>query len=282
MSVEPESSADRATLEKRLTTLGREDPTFRWQVDPETGQTLISGMGTLHLEIKVNRLRNDFKVKVRVGKPRVSYRETLRSPITTVGECVRQTGGAGLFGKLKVRFEPHKGEQSITVVNELDYEKVPAALVQAADLGVRGSLQSGLLGYPLMNVRATILDAELDEQISNETALQAAGADAVHQALRDNIVLLEPMMSLEVQVPEEYFGAVSSDLNVRRAQIENVSLRGKLRVIEGLVPLARMFDYAEKIRSLTQGRGTFSMEPHSYEPAPDDVLHALLHPEDSF
>jgi elongation factor G len=279
-SIEPESSADRATMEKRLTTLAKEDPTFRWHIDPETGQTLISGMGTLHLEIKTNRLREDFKVKVRVGKPRVSYRETLREPITTQGEFSRQAGGAGMFARVTVAFEPWQGTPSINVVNQLDPETVPAELALAAEQGIRGALSSGELGFPLMNVKATIRDAELDEQTSNEAAFTAAGADAVHKALRDNIVLLEPVMSLEVQVPEEYFGAVLGDLIERRASIENVSLRGKLRVIDGRVPLARMFDYAEKIRSLTQGRGTFSMEPHSYEPAPDEVLHALLHPEE--
>ncbi len=281
-SIEPESSADRANMEKRLTTLAKEDPTFRWHEDKDTGQTLISGMGTLHLEVKTHKLREDFKLKVRVGKPRVSYRETLRHPVETVGEFVRQAGGSGLFGKVKVAFEPHRGEQSIVVLNRLDPEKVPAALSQAAEHGIRGALSSGQLGFPLMNVRATVVDAEVDEQASNESAFTAAGADAVHKALRDNVVLLEPVMSLEVQVPEEYFGAVSGDLSARRAEITDVTIRGKLRLIEGRVPLARMFDYAEKLRSLTQGRGAFSMEPHSYEPAPDDVLHALLHPEESF
>ena len=198
-----------------------------------------------------------------------------------MGECVRQTAGAGLFAKVTVQFEPWKGEQPISVVNQLDPEKVPCP-VRSGGAGPARALSSGELGFPLMNVKATLVEAELDEQLSNETAFQAAGADAVHEALRDNIVLLEPVMRLEVSVPEEYFGPVSGDLNARRATIEDVAIRGKLRVIEALAPLRNMFDYAEKIRSLTQGRGAFSMEPHSYEPAPDDVLHGLLHPEDSY
>jgi elongation factor G len=282
MSIEPESSADRAKLESTLTLLTREDPTFRWRVDPDTGQTLISGMGVLHLEIKVHRLREDFRLKVRVGQPLVSYRETIDRPVRVEGECVRQAGTAGLFGKVTVQFERFAGEQPVTVVNRLDPEKLPPLLVAAAEQGLRGGLQSGMLGYPVMNVRATLVDAEMDEHLSNETAFQAAAGDAVHQALRDNVVLLEPIMHLEVTVPEEYLGAVTADLNARRADIQDVLVRGNLRVIEAMVPLARMFDYADKVRSLSQGRASSTMEPASYAEAPPEVLHGLLHPEEPF
>jgi elongation factor G len=281
-SIEPQSSADKDKLVDTLNALKREDPTFEWRVDAETGQTLMSGMGILHLEIKRHRMERDFGLRVRVGKPRVSYRESLRQPIRIEGECVRQAGGAGLFAKVTVEFEPFKGDVPITVINRLDPEALPPLLVAAAEHGLRGALQSGELGYPVMNVKATLVDAEMDEQFSNETAFQAAGADAVHKALRNNFVLLEPVMHLEVTVPEEFLGPVTADLNARRAEIQEVLTRGKLRVVEALVPLAKMFDYADKVRSLSQGRASSTMEPHSYRQAPDDFLRGLLNPEDNY
>jgi elongation factor G len=282
MSIEPESSGDRAKLEQVLTILAREDPTFRWRVDPDTGQTLMSGMGVLHLEIKIYRLREDFNLRVRVGKPRVSYRETLHRPVRVEGECIKHAGAAGLFAKVTVEFEHYTGEQPITVVNRIPPDKLTPLFLASAEQGIRGALQSGEVGFPVMDVRATLVDGAMDQQLSNETAFQAAGADAVHQALRDNIVLLEPVMHLEVTVPEEYLGAVIADLLARRAEIDQQLVRGKLRVIEARVPLRHMFDYADKVRSLSQGRASSTMEPHAYAPAPDEVLHALMHLEDTF
>jgi elongation factor G len=282
MAIEPESSADRAKMEQTLTTLTREDPTFHWQINPDTGQTLMSGMGVLHLEIKLYRLREDFNLKVRVGKPLVSYRESLRRPMRIEGVCVQKTGTSSLFAKVTVEFEPFKGEQSITVVNRVPAEKLTPLFIMSAEQGIRGALQSGEVGFAVMNVRATIVDGEMDQQFSNEIAFQAAGQDAVHKALRDNIVLLEPIMHLEVTVPEEYLGPVQSDLMARRADIDQLLVRGNLRVIEARVPLRLMFDYADRVRSLSQGRASSTMEPHSYAPAPAEVLHALLHPEDGF
>src|SRR5262249_12416889 len=157
-------------------------------------------------------------------------------------------------GKITVEFEPHKGDKPILVLNTIDPEKVPWEMTAAAEQGIRGALQSGELGYPVMDVKATLVDAEMAEELSNEMALHAAGADAVQQAMRDNIVLLEPVMHLEVTVPEEYLGPVTADLNARRAEITEVLMRGKLRVVEALAPLRLMFDYADKVRSLSQGR----------------------------
>jgi elongation factor G len=279
-SIEPESSADKDKLAATLEMLRREDPTFTWKVDKDTGQTLMNGMGMLHLEIKKHRMERDFRLRVRVSKPRVSYRETLRKPVRIEGECVRQAGTTGLFAKVTVEFEPYKGDEPITIRNELDPEALPPLFVVAAEQGLRGALDSGELGYPVMNVRATLVAAEVDEQFSNETAFQAAGADAVHKALRDNIILLEPFMKLEVTVPEEFFGPVTADLNVRRADIRDQLVRGKLRVLDAVVPLSKMFDYSDKVRSLSQGRASWTMEPFEYRPAPDEFLQSLLHPED--
>jgi elongation factor G len=275
-SIEPESSADKQRLVDTLTTLRREDPTFDWRVDPETGQTLMSGMGMLHLEIKQKRMERDFRLKVRVGRPRVSYRETLARPIRVEGECVKQAGTAGLFAKITVEFEPIQSGEPITVRSRVKPDALLPAFLAAAEQGIRGALQSGDLGYPVINVRATILDGKMDAQFSNEVAFEAAGADAVNKALRDNAVLLEPVMHLEVTVPEEYLGPVSADLNARRAEITEMLARSKLRVIEARIPLAQTFDYSENVRSLSQGRADWTMEPHSYAPAPPEVLRSFF------
>jgi elongation factor G len=281
-SIEPESSADKQKLTDTLTSLKREDPTFDWRIDPETGQTLMSGMGMLHLEIKQKRMERDFHLKVRVGKPRVSYRETLKRALRVEGECVRQAGTAGLFAKVTVELEPTRGQKPITVEDRIAEEALPASFREAAERGIRGALNSGELGYPVINVRAALIAAQHDAQLSNEIAFEAAGADAVNKALKGNVVLLEPVMHLEVTVPEEYLGAVTADLNARRAEITEVLTRGKLRVIEALTPLARTFDYSEKVRSLSQGRADWTMEPHAYAPAPEDVLRSMFGAGDEF
>ncbi len=279
-SIEPESSADKDKLIETLNRYRREDPTFTWRIDADTGQMLMSGMGVLHLEIKQHRMERDDKLKIRVGKPRVSYRETIRRPVRVEGECVKHTGAGGLFAKVSVQLEPVKGEQTVVVENKIPPEMLPPELAAAAEQGIRGALLSGELGYPVINVRATLTGGEMDEELSNDIAFQAAGADAVHRALRDNMVLLEPVMHVEVTVPEEYLGPVTADMNARRAEITQLLSRGKLRVIEALVPLRQMFDYSDKVRSLTQGRAGWTMQPRAYAPVPDDVLRALLNPEE--
>jgi elongation factor G len=276
MSVEPETSADKDKLEGALNRLKREDPTFTWRVDADTGQTVMNGMGILHLEVKRHRMERDFRLKIRVGKPRVSYRETLKKPVRVEGECVRQTGAAGLFAKLTVSFEPKKLNGGIAVVSKVPPETLPAELMLAAEQGIRGALQSGELGYPVIDVQATILAGQMQEDLSNEIAFQAAATDAVHQALRGNMILLEPVMRTEVMVPEEYLGPVTADMNARRAEITEVLTRGKLRVIEALVPLAKMFDYSDKVRSLTQGRASWTMEPKAYAPVPEELRREMF------
>jgi elongation factor G len=278
MSIEPESSADKDKLIDALNRLKREDPTFSWRVDPDTGQQLMSGMGVLHLEVKRHRLERDFRLKVRVSKPRVSYRETLRRPITVEGECVRQAGGSGLFARLTVAAEPLPSGRGIVVENALPDGALTPELAHAAEQGVRGALQSGELGYPVIDVKATLRGAQMQQDLSNDIAFAAAGADAIHKALRDNIVVLEPVMHCEVTIPEEYLGPVTADLNARRAEIREVLSRGRLRVIEALVPLRMMFDYSDKVRSLTQGRASWTMEPSAYAPVPDEVLRQMLSP----
>ncbi len=278
-SIEPESSADKDKLLDTLNRFKREDPTFTWRVDEDTGQILMSGMGLLHLEVKQHRMQDE-RLRIRVGQPLVSFRETLRRAVRIEGECVRHAGGSGLFGKVTVAFEPAGDGKAVSVVSQVPPEALPPELVSAAEQGIRGALQSGELGYPVINVRATLLGGQMDQQASNEMAFEAAGADAVHKALRDNMVLLEPVMHVEVTIPEEYLGPVTADLNARRAEITQIHTRGKLRAVEALVPLRQMFDYSDKVRSLTQGRASWTMEPRSYAPVPDEVVRAMLHPEE--
>ncbi len=283
MSIEPESSGDKDKLVDALNRLKREDPTFTWRVSPDTGETQMNGMGVLHLEVKKHRLERDFRLKVRVRKPLVSYRETMARSVRIEGECVRQSQGTSgtMFGKVIVEFTPDP-TLGPNVVESFPPEGTPPLFVEAAREGVTGALQSGELGYPVIGVRARISGHQVDEQLSSDIAFQAAGADAVHKALRGNMTLLEPVMRLEVTVPEDFLGPVTSDLNARRAEIREVHPRGRMQVIESLVPLRAMFDYSDKVRSLTQGRAGWSMEPRSYAPAPPEVLQAMLNPDGSY
>jgi elongation factor G len=283
-SIEPESSADKDKMILVLNRLKKEDPTFTWGTDKDTGQTLMNGMGMLHLEIKQHRMERDFNLKVRVGQPRVSYRETLRAAVTVTGECVRHTGaGGGLFAKVTATFEPYQGEGNVVVQTALPAETVvPPLLLAAAEQGVRGALDSGELGYPVMNVRATITGLEVDEQLSNDTAFAAAGADAVRKAMRDNMVLLEPWMRLRVEVPDEFVGSIIAYIGGLRGEVQNVMTENRLGSVEAFVPLAGLFDYADRVRSLSQGRASSTMEPFRYQAAPDEVLQRLLHPEEYY
>ncbi len=282
MSIEPKSSADKDKLVDALNRLKREDPTFTWRVNPDTGQTQMSGMGILHLEVKKHRLERDFRLQVTVRQPLVSYRETLKRAVRVEGECLRQTGTSGLFAKLTVEFVPRASGTGNSVNNEVASEILPPELAHAAEQGILGALQSGSLGYPVIDVQATIRAAEVQQDLSNDIAFQAAGADAVNKALRDNLVVLEPVMRTEVTVPEEYLGPVTGDLNARRAEIREVIARGKLQQIEALVPLAKMFDYSDKVRSLTQGRASWTMEPAAYTPVSEETLRQMLNPDSFF
>jgi elongation factor G len=277
MSIEPESSADRAKLGEVLSLLAREDPTFDWRVNEETGQTIISGMGELHLEVLKNRMLRDFKLNVRVHRPRVSYRETLRRAVRIKGQCVKQTGGSGQFGKVEVEFEPFIGETPVTFESKIKGGVIPTEYIPSVERGIRaGARNGGQAGYPLINVKCTLVDGAFHEVDSSDLAFEVAGADAVRKAVAEaKTVLLEPIMRLEVSVPEEYFGDVIGDLNSRRAEITGTSMVGRSRVIEAEAPLATLFGYATTLRSLTQGRASYTMEPLRYAPAPDEVLAAM-------
>ena len=275
--IEPESSSDKDKLANVLNKLMREDPTFVVKIDKDTGQMLMSGMGTLHLEVKRHRMERDFRLKIRVGRPQVSYRETLRSAIKVWGECDRVFGGKNVFARVNVVFTIGKADQPVTVANGMKPNTLPAPFPDVIVRALKSALQSGGLGFPVMDVHAKVIDATFDPERSTEPAFEAAAADAVTKAFsRENMLLLEPMMKLTVTVPSESSGNVFSYLMARRGVIERQDSDGQLFEIGALVPLVNMFDYADELRSLTQGRASSTLEPHSYAPAPDEVLRSFL------
>jgi elongation factor G len=278
MAIEPESSVERKKLATALEMLRRQDPTFLARENEETGQTLISGMGELHLEVIKHRLLREHRLNVKVHKPRVSYRETIERAVEVTGGCHRPLGGQTVFAELTVRMEPFAAQPKPVVFSRVSPDDLPetylaAALETLEELGAGG----GSLGFPLMHVKTTVLSSRFREGESNETAFRLAAADAFNRGLREaGIVLLEPIMRLEVTMPEDYLGDVVGDLQQRRAVIVRTHHRGKLAVLEAHAPLANLFGYTGAMRSLTQGRGTCTMEPHSYGPAPPEVLEAFL------
>ena len=272
MAIEPESSTDRKKLAEVLEMLKRQDPTFRAAESAETGQTLISGMGELHLEVIKHRLLRDFNLNVKVHKPRVSYRETVERPAEVIGECHRVQAGQSLFAKVKIRIEPYDGPTPVLVASAAGGSLPDAFLTAALDLLKEQSQGGGLLGCPLIRAKITVLGGELHETDSNEIAFRIAAADAFQKALEAaGSVLLEPIMKLEITTPEENLGDFISDLQQRRATITHTFSRGKNTVVEALAPLANLFGYSSAMRSLSQGRATCSMEPSSYGPAPAEV-----------
>jgi len=282
MAIEPRTSEDRQRLGEVLALLAREDPTFEFRVDSETGQTLIAGMGELHLEVLVHRMLRDFRLNVNVGRPRVSYRETIRKAVEAEGRFIRQTGGRGHYGVVMIRVEPRpSGDLEADPVDlrfNIKGGAIPQQFLPSVERGVRDAAAAGIVtGYPLIDVRVTVTDGRYHDVDSSEIAFEAAAAMALEQAVgKAGARLLEPIMRLQVVAPNEYFGDVSADLMSRRAEIRDTELRGTTRVITASVPLAAMFGYATMVRSLTQGRATYSMEPSHYAVVPDDVAKTLL------
>ncbi len=281
MSIEPVSSSDKGKLADTLASLAREDPTFSYKVNEETGQTLISGMGELHMEILKNKMVRDYKLKVHVGRPRVSYRETIKKNVKGVlGTCVRQTGGSGLYAKIKIDLEHEvqpKGGPTLVFVNKLKGGVIPGEFIAPIEAGLREEAKSGgRTGFPLVDLKVTITDGDTHDTDSNEVAFRFAASDALRKAVAEaGSVLLEPVMKLEVVTPEDYLGDVMADLLARRTQIDKMFERGKLKVVEARAPLEKMFGYSTAVRSLSQGRASYSMEPLEYAAAPDEMLESL-------
>ncbi|MCU0704481.1 MAG: elongation factor G [Fimbriiglobus sp.] len=269
-SIEPESGNDKDKLANALTMLQLEDPTFKVADSKDTGQTLMSGMGTLHLEVKKHRLERDFKLKVRVGKPRVSYREKLKTG-KTVEVTVERLGEKQTFAMLRVSFMNFPIEKPVTVKYAVPGDGLPALLAAAAERGLMDACQTGEFGYPMMHLQATITDAKFDQQLSDETAFTVAAARAFRQACENNLDLMEPIMKVTVTTPSEFLGNITGDLAKRGGQIEETKGDSTAEII-AKVPLEKLFTYANEVRSLSQGRAAASMEPFSYEVAPPDVV----------
>ena len=278
LAIEPKTKADEQKIGMALGKLAQEDPTFRVVTDEETGQTILSGMGELHLEILVDRLLREFAVSANVGKPQVSYRETIQRAAKGEGRFVKQTGGRGQYGHCKIMVEPLP-DDDFEFVNKIVGGSIPKEYIKPVEQGVREAMSSGVLaGYETVGVRVTLSDGSFHEVDSSEPAFKIAGSMAFKQAVQKaDPVLLEPIMSVEVVVPEEYMGDVIADINSRRGRIEGFELRGGSQIIRTLVPLAKMFGYATDLRSRTQGRGTHTMHLHGHEEAPLQVSEAIVH-----
>ncbi|AFY90168.1 MAG: Elongation factor G [Chroococcidiopsis cubana SAG 39.79] len=279
VAVEPKTKQDMDKLSKALQSLSEEDPTFRVSVDPETNQTVIAGMGELHLEILVDRMLREFKVEANVGAPQVAYRETIRKHVTKIeGKFIRQSGGKGQYGHVVVDLEPGEPGSGFEFVSKIVGGSVPKEYIGPVEQGMKETCESGVLaGYPLIDVKATLTDGSYHEVDSSEMAFKIAGSMAMKAAVaKASPVLLEPMMKVEVEVPENFLGDVMGDLNSRRGQIEGMGSDQGLSKVTAKVPLAEMFGYATDIRSKTQGRGIFSMEFSHYEEVPRNVAEAII------
>ena len=277
VAIEPKTKADEEKLSLSMGRLALEDPTFRVAVDAETGQTLISGMGELHLEIIVDRLLREFKVEANVGRPEVAYRETIRRKAEARGRFVRQTGGRGQYGDVEIEIEPAPGK-GFVFENKIVGGSVPREYIPAVEKGIREALGSGVLaGYPVVDVRTSLMDGSYHDVDSSEMAFKIAGSMAFKDAAkRASPVILEPIMQVEVVTPEEYMGAVHGDLASRRGRIASMEVRGSSQVIRANVPLATMFGYATDLRSATQGRATYTMQFARYEEVPTSLAEEIM------
>ncbi len=278
VAIEPKTKIDQEKMGVALGRLAEEDPTFRVQTNEETGQTEISGMGELHLEILVDRMMREFKVEANVGRPQVSYRETIRGTAEKVeGRFVRQTGGSGQYGIVYIDVEPNPGE-GFDFVNKIKGGSIPTEFIPAVEKGVEEALENGpRAGYPMVDVKVTLTDGKYHDTDSSEIAFKVAGSLALKEAAkRAKPVLLEPVFAVEVTTPEEYMGDVIGDLNRRRGQVSGMEQRGNAQIVSATVPLAEMFGYATDVRSNTQGRATYSMQFERYEEVPPNIAEKVI------
>nr|BAA75268.1 fus [Halalkalibacterium halodurans] len=278
LSVEPKSKADQDKMGLALAKLAEEDPTFKTHTDEETGQTIIAGMGELHLDIIVDRLRREFKVEANVGAPQVSYRETIRQAAQVEGKFVRQSGGRGQYGHVWIEFSPNEEGAGFEFVNGIVGGVVPREYIPSVQAGLEEALENGLLaGYPVIDIKAKLFDGSYHDVDSSEMAFKIAASMALKNAKsKCNPVLLEPMMKVEVVVPEEYMGDVMGDITSRRGRVEGMEARGNAQVVKAFVPLAEMFGYATSLRSRTQGRGTYTMFFDHYEEVPKSISEEII------
>ncbi len=278
LAIEPKTKAGQEKMGLALAKLAEEDPTFRTYTDEETGQTIIAGMGELHLEIIVDRLLREFKVEANVGAPQVSYKETIKANADVDHKYARQSGGKGQYGHVKIKVEPNESGKGYEFINNIVGGAIPKEYIPAVDTGIKGAMQTGVLaGYPVVDVKVTLYDGSYHEVDSSEMAFKIAGSMAFKEAMKKaNPVILEPIMKVTVTVPDEYMGTVIGDLNSRRGQIQGQETRPGTAQVDALVPLSEMFGYSNDLRSKTQGRGQYSMEPHSYIELPKSIAEKIM------
>ncbi|ANX10538.1 translation elongation factor G [Fictibacillus arsenicus] len=278
LSIEPKSKADQDKMGMALAKLAEEDPTFRTETNEETGQTIIAGMGELHLDILVDRMRREFKVEANVGAPQVAYRETIRQAAKVEGKFVRQSGGRGQYGHVWIEFEPGEEGSGFVFENKIVGGAVPREYIPAVQAGIEESMKNGMLaGFPLLDLKARIVDGSYHDVDSNEMAFKIAGSMALKNAKsKCDPAILEPIMKVEVTVPEEYMGDIMGDVTSRRGRVEGMEARGNAQIVKAMVPLAEMFGYATSLRSRTQGRGTYSMHFDHYEEVPKSISEEII------
>ena len=278
VAVEPKTKSDQEKMGVALSRLAQEDPTFKVATDPDSGQTIISGMGELHLEIIIDRMMREYKVEANVGKPQVAYRETIRKHSEAEGKYIRQTGGSGHYGHVKLRIDPNEMGKGFEFINEIKSGSVPREFFKPIEQGIKQAMEGGVLaGYEMVDIKVTLYDGSYHEVDSDEMAFKIAASMGFKEAARKaSPVLLEPIMQVEVVVPEEFMGTIIGDLNSRRGRIEGIDHRAGSQVIKALVPLAEMFGYATQMRSNTQGRATFSMHFAHYDEAPRSVTEEIV------
>ena len=277
LAVEPKTKADQEKMGIALSKLAEEDPTFRTFTDEETNQTIISGMGELHLDIIVDRLRREFKVEVAVGAPQVSYRETFTQEADSEGKYIKQSGGRGQYGHVLIKFEPNENK-GFEFVDKIVGGKIPKEYIKPIKSGLEEALKSGpLSGYPMIDIKATLYDGSYHDVDSSEMAYKIAASMALKEAAKKaGPVLLEPIMGVEVVVPEQYFGDTMGDISSRRGNIEGTEQRNNVQVIKAKVPLKEMFGYATDLRSFTQGRGNYTMQFSHYAKAPKSITEEVV------
>ena len=278
VAVEPKTKADQEKMGIALQKLAQEDPSIRVATDEESGQTIISGMGELHLEIIVDRMLREFKVEAEVGQPQVAYRETIRKTVEQEYKYAKQSGGRGQYGHVFLRLEPLEPGTGYEFVNDIKGGAIPKEYIPAVDKGCQEAMQNGVLaGYPVEDVRVTVYDGSYHEVDSSEMAFKLAASMGFKEGARKaGAVILEPMMKVEVETPEEYMGDVIGDLNKRRGQVNNMSERGGNKIIDAFCPLSEMFGYSTDLRSQTQGRATYSMEFDHYDEVPKNVGEEII------
>jgi elongation factor G len=276
-AIEPKSRADQDKLANAMARLAEEDPTFRLRTDEETGQTIISGMGELHLEVITDRMMREFGVQANIGRPQVSYKETITRPARIEERFVRQTGGRGQYAHVVLEFEPNEPGKGYEFVDQIVGGAIPREYIPAVNSGIQGAIQTGgVAGYPVVDIRARLVDGSFHPVDSSEMAFSIAGSMALKEGIRrGGPQILEPIMKVEVVTPEEFMGDAMGDLNARRGQIEGMEMRGNAQVIRAMVPLANMFGYATALRSMTQGRASYTMEFDHYAPVPQSLAEEL-------